>query len=257
MMNPGPLLKSTRTRLLNAFFPPACPLCRRSTPLPHQLCHRCSPTLPGEPENHCLRCGHQTAGPQQGCGSCLGNRHRADAAYFAYRYEAAIQELIIGFKFGDHSEWAPLLGRLCRDRLEVSLKWESPDVVLPIPLHFFRLIHRRYNQSALLAREVAHFLDRPLVTNGLKRIKMTAPQTRLDLPSRRKNVRGAFRAIRQRVAGRSLLLVDDVYTTGSTMTAAVETLKRAGAERVALLCLARAEPDQRPAATAGNTPKTM
>ena len=230
--------------LLNALFPPACPLCRHPLAQPHRLCAACHSRLPGAPENLCLRCGSHTAAPQQGCGACLDRPHSADAAYFAFRYEQGMRDLILGFKFGDQGHWGTLLGQLCRERLEGTLHWESPDLVLPIPLHFSRLFRRHYNQSALLAGEVARFLERPLVTNGLKRIKMTAPQTRLGSQARRANVRGAFRADPERVRGRALLLVDDVYTTGSTMEAAVTCLKRAGAGRVALLCLARAEPDR-------------
>ena len=198
--------------------------------------------LPEVPERHCLRCGMDTARPELGCGYCLNEGWCADAAYFAFLYEDAVADLIVGFKFGDHPDWAVLLGGLFWQRLGSVLRWETPDLVVPIPLHPWRLIHRRYNQSALLARELARFLSCPLVTNGLKRIKMTAPQTRLDSRRRRENVQGAFQVDPRVVAGRSVLLVDDVFTTGATMGAAVRCLKEAGAVRVAMACLARPNP---------------
>ena len=120
-----------------------------------------------------------------------------------------------------------------------ELLWEEPDFVLPIPLHPRRFLARRYNQSALLAMELAKKINRPMVTNGLIRIKMTKPQTKLSLQGRRENVLGAFLANQNVLSGRSVLLVDDVFTTGATMMSAVKELRRAGVKRVAVFCVAR------------------
>ncbi|MBF0455238.1 MAG: ComF family protein [Magnetococcales bacterium] len=225
--------------LLDFLFPPLCPLCSLAAPHPHQLCEPCQKALPAPPENYCLRCGVETPRPELGCGSCLPWVGRPDRIYFPFVYQGGIAKLLIGFKFSDRSEWSTLLVELCWLRLEAELRWEEPELILPIPLHPRRLIARRYNQSALLAAGVAKKLNRPLVTNGLKRIKITLPQTRLSAQRRRENVQGAFWACRGRLAGRSVLLIDDVFTTGATMASAVAALRRAGVRRVALLCFAR------------------
>lgn len=231
--------------LLNGLFAPACPICQTATEQPHQLCQDCLGTLPQRPENHCVRCGTWTLNSQTGCLRCVQDGVKAaDAAYFAFRYQGHLAALIRGMKFSDHSEWGTLLGRLFWHRLQAELTWESPDIIIPIPLHPRRLIARRYNQSALLAGMLARFLDRPLVTNGLKRVKMTRSQARLNARKRDENVRGAFRAHEKRVADRAILLVDDVFTTGATTRAAVWALKRAGAGRVVVVCLAVAQPEQ-------------
>lgn len=209
----------------------------------HHLCPECRQKLPGRPENYCLRCGTRGVGAQTGCGYCLLKTDvAADATYFAYRYEGHMADLIVGMKFSDHPEWSILLGGLFWQRLHSELRWESPDILIPVPLHFYRLISRRYNQSALLAGSLAAFLHRPLVTNGLKRVKLTQPQTRLNAQKRKENVRGAFLAEAKWVQGRSVLLVDDVFTTGATARVAVQALKRAGASRVAVACLALTQP---------------
>jgi ComF family protein len=174
-----------------------------------------------------------------GCGRCVGNNSRPDRAYFPFPYQGEISKLLISYKFSDRSEWSRLLVSLCWSRLESELLWEEPELILPIPLHYRRLLARRYNQSALLAGGLAKKLNRPLVTNGLKRIRMTKPQTRLSLKGRRENVKDAFFANRDVVSGRSVLLVDDVFTTGATMASAVAELHRAGVKRVAMLCVAR------------------
>ena len=243
------MLKKTLHRgwslLLDILFAPACLLCQNSTDHPHHLCPECLNKLPKRPENHCLRCGNWTVAVQTGCGQCLENRGTtADATYFAYRYEGCMTDLIVGLKFTDHPEWSILLGRLFWQQLQAELNWESPDMVIPIPLHPRRLITRRYNQSALLAHTLTQFLHRPLVTNGLKRIKMTQSQTHLNAQKRIENMRGAFRAEKKRVQDRAVLLVDDVFTTGATTRAAVRALKRAGARRVAVACLASTQPGQ-------------
>ncbi|MBF0462760.1 MAG: ComF family protein [Magnetococcales bacterium] len=239
------LLRHGWSLLLDTLFPATCPLCRREMAQPNQICAACLPELPRQPENYCLRCGMATKGVQRGCGHCEQDPDfAADASYFAYCYEGQIAKWLVGMKFSDHSEWSRLLGWLAWQRLQRELTWESPDMLVPVPLHPYRLIARRYNQSALLARALAGWLNRPLQTNALHRIKRTQPQTHLNGIQRAVNLRGAFHARNTVVQGRSVLLVDDVFTTGATTQTAVRALKEAGAKRVAVTCLAAVQHGQ-------------
>ncbi|MEO5362900.1 MAG: ComF family protein [Magnetococcus sp. DMHC-8] len=225
--------------LVDLLFPAECLSCRRVLAQPDRLCPVCLQALPKQPDNYCLCCGRWAVGAQRGCGRCLQDpAHAPDASYFAYYYEGQIAQWVVGLKFADHSEWSRLLGWLAWQRLARELTWESPDLLVPVPLHPWRLIARRYNQSALLARVLAGFLGVPLRTGALHRVRRTAPQTHLNALQRAANVRGAFRAERAAVQGRAVLLVDDVFTTGATIGAAVHALKKAGARRVAVACLA-------------------
>ncbi|MBF0184534.1 MAG: ComF family protein [Magnetococcales bacterium] len=224
---------------LEALFPAECLLCRQKTEAVDQLCLPCMTTLPASPDCYCLRCGQRTAHVSQGCGHCLAEpEQHADATYFAFSYDDPIASWLIGLKFADRPEWARTLGWLLWQRLGNSLQWETPALVLPVPLHPLRLLRRRYNQSALLAATVARRLHVPLQTRALRRIKRTKPQTRLSAVERAVNLRDAFRVESALVAGKDLLLLDDVYTTGATMQSAVRALKQAGAGRVVVVCLA-------------------
>lgn len=135
-----------------------------------------------------------------------------------------------------------LLARLMWQRLQVELRWESPDLIIPVPLHLSRLLKRRYNQSALLGVTLAQLLHRPLVTHALRRVKKTKAQTSLNLEKREENVRDAFQVVKEQVQDRAVLLVDDVFTTGATTREAVRILKQAGASRVVIACLASTQP---------------
>ncbi|MBF0588151.1 MAG: ComF family protein [Magnetococcales bacterium] len=234
-----PGLKRLGGRLLDALYPPICPLCK--TPIPHHpgLCDTCMETLPDAPRHLCQGCGAVTMEPLTSCTECPEMGTPADAVYSAFWYQSPLDNMMLRYKFGDRTEWAPLLAALMWSQLEVSFTQENPHLIIPIPLHYRRLVARRYNQAALLARSLAHQMDCPLSTNSLKRIRMTTPQTELYSDERRRNLHGAFRAEPRRIAGRRILLVDDVLTTGSTMHEAVAVLKEAGAERVIIATLLR------------------
>lgn len=191
------------------------------------------------PENYCLACGTSTQGSVSGCGSCLYEIGLPDRVYFAYLYLDPLSGLLVRFKFHDRSEWAEPLANLLVERIGNPLQREDLDMVVPVPLHPLRLLWRGYNQAALLAGMLAKKLHRPFVTNALHRSKITRPQTQLNQKARLANVQDAFVAHETTFANRTILLVDDVFTTGSTAWSATRALKEAGARRVVVCCLAR------------------
>lgn len=170
------------------------------------------------------------------CGLCRRGLTGFDAAYSFGSYEGELRQLIHLFKYGRIQTLARPLGKL----LLIALPREkSFDLIVPMPLHWTKRWQRGFNQSELLAREVSRRWNVPL-RRLVRRIRFTAAQAGLTNAKRRDNVAGAFRA-RNGAAGKRVLLIDDVMTTGATAGACALALKRAGAAHVTLLTLARVD----------------
>jgi ComF family protein len=172
------------------------------------------------------------------CGLCRRGLRGFDAAYSFGAYEDTLRELIHLFKYGRIRTLAGPLGELIAS---AAPRDQAFDAVMPVPLHWRRRLERGFNQSELLARAVARRYGLR-VTNAVRRKRPTPAQAGLSHAGRRANVVGAFKVTRpQAVAGRRVLLVDDVMTTGATAGACAAALRRAGASYVALLALARVD----------------
>lgn len=174
------------------------------------------------------------------CGACRRDPPPWARARAAFAYDEASRSLVLAFKHADRTDAAPALARLMA-RAAGPLVGEA-EIVVPVPLHRWRLVARRYNQAALLAGYVGRGTCAPCLADGLIRTRATPSQGRLSRRQRRLNVRGAF-AVNPRHAGRlegrRVMLVDDVLTTGATVAAAARCLLGAGAASVDVLTLAR------------------
>jgi competence protein ComFC len=184
------------------------------------------------------------------CGFCRRESFQfAQARSFGW-YDGVLSDLIRRFKY---DSWFPLARPLARCLRETAGRFAAPgepairfDLILPVPLHRNRQRSRGYNQSQLLADELSALLKVPLAGKDCVRVRDTRPQTGLRGAERRKNVRGAFAVPRpERVRGASVLLIDDVLTTGATLDACAAALRQAGAGEVRALTLARARPGAR------------
>ena len=175
------------------------------------------------------------------CGACHARAHDFTRARALLRYDDASKPLILGFKYGDRLDQAPAFARWL-ERTGRPLLSET-DLIVPVPLHRWRLWRRRYNQAAVLALHLARLSNVPCEALVLERKRPTPSQGEMkSAKARRKNVLGAFRVAQLKIAavrGRNILLVDDVFTTGATLDACARALKRAGAARVDALTLAR------------------
>ena len=163
------------------------------------------------------------------------NRARA-----AVRYDDVARKLVHGLKYGDRMDLAPMIGRwMIRAGHELL---GDADALVPVPLHWRRLWTRRFNQSAALAEHIARESGIAVTHAALKRVKATAQQVGLSRKDRATNVQGAFKVApdaRPEVAGRRLILIDDVLTSGATSDACARALLRAGAAQVDVLVFAR------------------
>jgi ComF family protein len=229
---------------LDLLFPPLCMSCRGRVSEPHSLCAACWSAISFIEGALCARCGIPFDVDPIGetvCGGCLAKPHAFDRARALFRYDDASKAMILSFKHGDRLDQAPAFARWL-DRTGRPLLAEA-ELIVPVPLHRWRLWKRRYNQAAVLAGLLARLCAKPHEPLALERKRATPSQGEMaSAKARRRNVLGAFRVPPARIAavrGRNVLLVDDVFTTGATLDACARALKRAGAARVDALTLAR------------------
>lgn len=230
--------------LIDLLLPPRCLVCSRPPRLSRApFCEACAEELFSDPRASCPRCA-ASVGPfavRDGlCSNCRPAPPPFDAALRLTLYQGAMRDAILRMKHASHEGLAELLGERWAARQPERFRALPIDEVVPVPLHWFRRLRRGYNQAAAIARGLAGELDLPLRLDRLARVRLgPAQKEALTAAQRHDNVRGAFRG-RGRLTGRRFLLIDDVMTTGATLTAAAEALKHAGAARVTVAVLARA-----------------
>jgi ComF family protein len=227
----------------DTLFPPRCPACAESVTSQGALCADCWRDMHFITTPMCHRCGlpfEYGMGAEMLCGRCMETPPAFTRAVSVFRYDDKSRPQVLAFKFHDRTQLAPFFGAwLARAGAEFTT---LADVIVPVPLHYRRLLSRRYNQAALLAHVLANLTGLPLLPHTLQRKKSTAAQSGLSHKGREDNVRGAFhvpKKLRRPVKGKAVLLVDDVMTTGATMNACARALRDAGAKDVYALTLAR------------------
>jgi ComF family protein len=228
---------------LDVALPPLCPSCR--TPLGDGigLCADCWSKLSFIEPPFCARLGIPfTYDPGPGLLSmeAIASPPAYDRARAAVRYDDIARALVLSFKYGDRLDLVPMMGRWMA-RAGHALTPEA-DALVPVPLHWRRLWSRRFNQSAALAGSVSVVCGVPVLYDALRRVRATPQQVGLSKAQRADNVQGAFRVPPERkadVAGRRLVLVDDVLTSGATVDTCARALLRAGAAHVDVLVFAR------------------
>lgn len=209
---------------------------------PYDLCATCAAELALRTGGFCPLCGATIGLPTQPpelCGACLSDPPPWSSFICHGPYQGLLRDLILGFKFHQGLGRARLLQDLLTTAYTASGQ-NAPDLLIPVPLHKKRLRWRGYNQSLELALGLAGLLRRPVEPEALVRLRHTLPQSRLNAAERQVNLKNAFVANSKRVTGRSVLLVDDVCTTGSTLRECTQALRSAGAARVDVAVLARA-----------------
>jgi ComF family protein len=240
---------SITQKLLDVLFPPRCEVCgsflgvgAERTGLRKAFCDSCLEKFVSIEGPICPICGvpFSSQGPDHYCETCLRRPPAYDCIRALYRYEGPVSAAVHAYKFRKTIRLAGVLGR-AMGRYAARWLGHSPEyLTVPVPLYPGRLRKRGFNQSALLARQVARAASTGLDLYTFRRVRDTPAQSRLGKRARRRNVRGAFLATDPaRFDGKTIVLVDDVATTGSTLHECAVVLKRAGADAVLCLVFAR------------------
>jgi ComF family protein len=181
----------------------------------------------------CKVCGKQLYGQtQELCEDCRTQKHFFEQGKALLEYEGETRQSLWRFKYRGRAEYGECYGNLIADCYREWLFGLGVRAVIPVPLHPSRRRRRGYNQAELLARPIAQKLHVPLCTDLLVRAKRTRPQKELDDKKRKNNLKNAFKYTRKELQLDKVLLVDDIYTTGSTLDEAAKTLQHAGVQKV-------------------------
>jgi ComF family protein len=237
-------LRSLMAAAVDAVYPPVCTGCGRMVGQHRGVCPACWATLRlierpycevlGVPFSHDLGAGILSA-------DAIANPPVFERLRSVAIHEGIARSLVHGLKYRDRTDLAVMMAEWMVRASDGTVK--ACDAVVPVPLHAFRLWGRKFNQSAELARAVARISNKPFLATALIRTKRTAQQVGLGAAAREDNVRGAFavtEAGKAALFGKRVVLVDDVYTTGATVSAATRALKKAGVQDVTVLTFARA-----------------
>ena len=233
------MIKPLASMLFNQLMPLHCLLCHADVQQHPAICSHCHEQLPWLTSS-CAVCSialpEGVSGP---CGECQSSKRAYTRVHALFEYAQPLDDLITRMKFGQQLGTARLLGELLLDYFrEHSINLDG-FAILPVPLHKLRLRERGYNQSLEIARPLAKALRLPLLTTAVQRQQPTRAQSGLSAKARVRNLKSAF-SVSEKALAASVLIVDDVITTGATIDELSKTLSKAGVEKIEIATIARA-----------------
>ena len=226
--------------LLNAVYPRRCPICDGilSSKEPY-LCRNCVEKIHPILGARCKKCGKPVKKEEEFCRDCSRTRHSFDRGFAPYGYHGELEASLMRFKYHERQEYAGFYAHASFLYVGQQIRMRNPEVLIPVPIHPARRRYRGYNQAEVFAKKLEEEFQIPMDANLVRRVKRTKRQKELSPAERRKNLEGAFvMKSTKKMKYRRILLVDDIYTTGSTVDALAELLKQNGACQVDFLCAA-------------------
>ena len=209
-------------------------------PKGQSACPECMSEAPFVTEPKCQKCGKPLrVSDDEYCHDCRTRGHAFDQGTALFAYDAMIRQGIYRFKYENKREYADFYAEQIVKRLGNQILSWKPDAIIPIPLHKSRQRARGFNQSQLIAERVGRQLSIPVFNNLIKREKKTTAQKELNDLERQNNLKKAFKISQNDVKLDTVILLDDIYTTGSTMDAAAALLKNTGVKKVFFVALSR------------------
>lgn len=230
--------------LIRLLFPYKCPLCHKAMDIygTPGFCQTCYGKLPRVEEPCCKHCGKPiSAVEQEYCYDCSGKKSSLNAGVALWVYDEALKKMMRDYKYDGHQWEGRLYGAELAKRYGVRFRQWKIDVIVPVPLHKKKKWFRGYNQAEEIAGSLASRCGLDMIPNMLLRKRYTTPQSGLNDKQRQANIKGAFSFNHiygeDDILGKNILLVDDIYTTGSTLDECAEILRMAGARNVYFACL--------------------
>lgn len=222
---------------MDILFPRRCPVCDNAAPAGTLICPECEGRLRYVGQPFCMKCGKPLLEKEaEYCHDCSTKKHYFGKGLALFEYNS-VAASIYRFKYRGRQEYAKFYGRCLAGRLgERILSWK-PDALVPVPIHKSRMRKRGYNQAQLLAEELGRQMGLP-VKNSVIRCRNTVPQKQLDDAGRQNNLKKAFKICGNDVKLNTIVIIDDIYTTGSTVDAVARELRKAGCADVYYVALA-------------------
>ena len=234
--------KIYKETILNILFPRRCPVCGGIVkPAGRLICPTCFRELSFVKAPTCKKCGKEIENEtMEFCADCMAHRHVFEYGKALLNYNDIARNSMVQIKYHNKREYLDFYGAALAARYEREIRKMNVDAIIPVPVHPSRRRKRGFNQAEVLAKILGERLGISVRPELLKRTKKTLPQKELTVGERLKNLSGAFRAETFPADIRRVLLVDDIYTTGSTVEACTRVLKAAGAETVyfIVICMA-------------------
>lgn len=225
--------------LVELFFPRRCPICDKPVDkMGRYICTKCREKIRYIKSPFCLKCGKSLKDDTiEYCEDCRNLNHIFDRGRALYEYDT-VKEAIYRFKYENRREYADFFGKQLAKGLGEEIKRWNADAIVPVPLHKDREKQRGYNQAALIARALSKELNIPVNEKIIYRKKATVPQKELKGKERQNNLKNAFKIGQNDVKLKTIIVVDDIYTTGATMDEMAMCLKSAGVRKVYCISLA-------------------
>lgn len=232
-------LRTVAKTALTLFFPRRCPVCDEPVkPWNALICKNCShfPVYTKPP--FCMKCGkHLDRDEKEYCADCAAHAHLFDRGLALFEYRS-VSTSIARFKYAGRQEYAAYYAACMARQMGGFIRECGAQAFVPVPLHKSRLRHRGYNQAEALSRELSALTGIPVLSNWIARVEKTAPMKDLSAHERQNNLKRAFKIRRNDVKLSTVIIIDDIYTTGSTIDAMSRELKKAGVERIYFMTLA-------------------
>lgn len=230
------MLREIFDKVCDIFYPPLCPFCGGVTK--EGICHVCRQSLPYVEEPRCMKCGKPLQKEEQEyCRDCVRTPRAYEQGRSVWTHTGDVPHAVYRFKFHNKRYYAKLFAGEMAEKYGDWISRCSIETIIPVPLHPARRRKRGFNQAELLARELGRQTGIEVCTKAVFRIRNTKPQKELGGRERQENLKDAFAVSRQWKSPRTVLLIDDIYTTGSTIHRIAKLLKKAGVQKVYFLTI--------------------